>query len=303
MSTNHNHNHTAPPAGNIGKAFAWGVWLNSIFIATEITFGLIAGSVALIADATHNFSDVIGLLLSWGALILARRIPWGRFTYGYRSATILSVLASTALLFVAVGWIVWSAIGRFGKPIEVESGIVILVALVGIGINGFSAWLLSKGQRDLNVKSAFLHLLADAAVSAGVVVAGILIYFTGWNVIDPIVSLVISAVVLWGGWAVLRDAMKLALNAVPDSVPLPDVRKYLEGLKGVVRVHDLHVWAMSTTETALTAHLVMPQGNSDDLFLHNACHELHERFNIGHATLQTEKGEGEECDLAPEEVV
>lgn len=298
-----NHNHTAASPSTIGRAFAWGVGLNTFFIATEITFGLIAGSVALIADAAHNSSDVLGLLLSWGALILARRIPWGRFTYGYRSATILSVLASTALLFVAVGGIVWSAIGRFGQPIEVESGIVMLVALVGIGVNGFSAWLLSRGNADLNVKSAFMHLLADAAVSAGVVVAGILIYFTGWNVIDPIVSLVISVVILWSGWGVLRDAVKLSLNAVPDSVSLPEVRKYLEGLQGVARVHDLHVWAMGTTETALTAHLVMPQGNTDDVFLHTACQDLHERYGIGHPTLQIEKGEGEECDLAPEEVV
>lgn len=303
MSTDHNHNHTAPPSGNIGRAFAWGVGLNSFFIATEVTFGLIAGSIALIADAAHNFSDVLGLLLSWGALILARRIPWGRFTYGYRSATILSVLASTALLFVAVGGIVWSAIGRIGEPIAVESGIVMLVALVGIGINGLSAWLLSHGTADLNVKSAFMHLLADAAVSAGVVIAGGIIYFTGWNVVDPLVSLAIATVILWGGWGVLRDAVKLSLNAVPDSVRLPEVRKYLETLPGVARVHDLHVWGMSTTETALTAHLVMPEGNAGDSFLHNVCRELHERFTIGHATLQIERGEGKECDLAPEEVV
>lgn len=303
MSAIHNHNNAALPSANIGKAFAWGVGLNSFFIATEITFGLIAGSIALIADAAHNSSDVLGLLLSWGALILARRIPWGRFTYGYRSATILSVLASTGLLFVALGGIVWSAIGRFGEPTEVESGIVILVALVGIGVNGFSAWLLSRGNADLNVKSAFLHLLADAAVSAGVVAAGILIYFTGWNIIDPIVSLAISAVILWGGWGVLRDAVKLSLNAVPDSVHLLDVRKYLEELQGATRVHDVHIWAMSTTETALTAHIVMPQENPGDVFLHNVCSELHERFGIGHATLQIEKGEGKECDLAPDAVV
>jgi len=178
-----------------------------------------------------------------------------------------------------------------------------LVALLGIGVNGLSAWLLSRGNHDLNVKSAFMHLLADAAVSAGVVVAGVLIYFTGWNVIDPIVSLVISAVILWGGWGVLRDALKLSLNAVPDSVQLPDVRKFLEELDGVARVHDLHVWAMSTTETALTAHIVMPQGSLGDVFLHNVCHELHERFGIGHATLQIEKGEGEECYLASDMVV
>lgn len=303
MSKDHKHNIPNTGSSNIGRAFAWGVGLNSFFIATEITFGLIAGSIALIADAAHNFSDVLGLLLSWGALILARRIPWGRFTYGYRSATILSVLASTALLFVAVGGIVWSAIGRFGEPIEVASGIVILVALVGIGINGFSAWLLSRGNADLNVKSAFMHLLADAAVSAGVVVAGIIIYFTGWNVVDPIVSLVISAVVLWGGWGVLRDAVKLALNAVPDSVSLSEVKKHLEGLQGVARVHDLHVWAISTTHTALTAHLVMPQGNPGDEFLHKSCRDLHDKYGIGHATLQIERGEGEECELAPDEIV
>lgn len=303
MSDHSHQKHAATSSANIGKAFAWSVGLNSFFIATEITFGLIAGSIALIADAAHNSSDVLGLLLSWGALVLARRIPWGRFTYGYRSATILSVLASTALLFVAVGGIVWSAVGRFGQPIEVESGIVIVVALIGIGVNGFSAWLLSRGNTDLNVKSAFMHLLADAAVSAGVVVAGILIYFTGWSIIDPIVSLIISAVILWGGWGVLRDAVKLSLNAVPESVRLPEVRKYLETLPGVVRIHDVHVWPISTTEIALTAHVVMPGTHPGDDFLHKSFRDLHDKFGIGHATLQIEKGEGEDCELAPDAVV
>lgn len=299
----HDHNHTTPTPNNIGGAFAWGVGLNSAFIAIEITFGIIAGSVALIADATHNFTDVLGLLLAWGALALARRIPHGRYTYGYRSATILSVLVSTSILFVAVAGIVWSAIGRFGQPVEVQSGVVMLVAGIGIVINGLSAWLLSRGQADLNVKSAFLHLVADAAVSAGVVVAGAVIYFTGWGIVDPIVSLIISAVVLWGGWRVLRDAVKLSLNAVPESVRLGEVRTYLESLPGVDRIHDMHVWPISTTETALTAHLVMPGEHPGDDFLHKGCRDLHDKFGIGHATLQIEKGEGEECELAPDEVV
>ena len=303
MSASHNHNKVSTNSSSIGKAFAWGVGLNTVFIIVEVSFGLLAGSVALVADAAHNFSDVLGLLLSWGALALARRIPNGKYTYGYRSATILSVLASTAFLFVAVGGIVWSALGRFAEPAPVESGIVMIVAAVGILINGLSAWLLSRGNKDLNVKSAFIHLAADAAVSAGVVVAGIAIYFTGWNVLDPIVSILISVVVLWGGWGVLRDAVKLALNAVPDSVQLPEVRTYLETLSGVSRIHDVHVWPISTTEIALTAHLVIPKESCDDRFLHDVCHTLRERFGIAHATIQTEQGEGEECELAPDEVV
>ena len=193
------HIHPISASSNLGKAFAWGVGLNLSFIVLEVVFGHIAGSVALVADAAHNFSDVIGLLLSWGALILAQKIPQGRYTYGYRSATILAVLASTLFLFIAVGDIVWSAATRFGEPVEVQTGIVMIVATVGIGINGLSAWLLSRGQDDLNVKSAFIHLVGDAAISAGVVIAGIVIHFTKWNMLDSLVSIGISALVLWGG--------------------------------------------------------------------------------------------------------
>ena len=297
------HIHPISASSNLGKAFAWGVGLNLSFIVLEVVFGHIAGSVALVADAAHNFSDVIGLLLSWGALILAQKIPQGRYTYGYRSATILAVLASTLFLFVAVGDIVWSAATRFGEPVEVQTGIVMIVATVGIGINGLSAWLLSRGQDDLNVKSAFIHLVGDAAISAGVVIAGIVIHFTKWNMLDSLVSIGISALVLWGCWGVLRAALRLALNAVPESVRLDEVREYLKMLPGVTGAHDIHVWPISTTEIALTAHLIMPEGGRGDTFLHQTCRELHERFGIGHTTLQIEQGEGAECELEPDSVV
>lgn len=304
MSGNHSHSHNHNSKNqDMGSAFAWGVGLNSIFIVTEIVFGIISGSVALIADAIHNLSDVIGLVISWIAMIIAKRSPKGSYTYGYRSATILSVLLSTAILFVAVGGIVWSAIDRIGKPAEINSLTVMAVAGIGIVINGISAWILSRGKKDLNVRSAFLHLVADAAVSAGVVVAAIIIYYTGWSILDPIISLVISGVVLWSGWGVLKDAVHLSLNAVPKSVPLAELKDYLQNIKGVSKVHDIHVWPISTTEIAMTVHLVMPSHQGDDAFLHTVCHELKNRFGIEHATIQVENGVGPECDLESDLVV
>lgn len=297
------HSHGAENLKNgIGRAFAWGVGLNMAFIISEVVFGFIANSSALIADATHNFSDVLGLLLAWGAIILAKRIPTTNYTYGLRSATILSVLASTALLFAAVGAIIWSAINRFGEPVEVQSTLVMAVAAFGIFINGLSAYLLSKNQNDINIKAAFLHLVGDALVSAGVVVAGIIIYFSGWYIIDPIVSLLISAFILWSGWGVLKDAVKLSLNSVPNKIKIDEVKKYLLGLDGVKSLHDLHIWPISTTETALTAHLIV-NITGDDKFLHDISHNLHEIFDIDHATIQIEKGEGAECKLEPDDVV
>jgi len=300
---NHKHDHSHSHSKNMGPAFAWGIILNSIFIVCEIIFGIISGSVALIADATHNLSDVIGLIMSWVASLLAKKNPQGKYTYGYRSATILSVLISTTVLFVAVGGIMWSAINRIGQPVEIQSIVVMIVAGIGILINGISAYLLSKGQEDLNVKSAFLHLLADAVVSAGVVIAGIVIYFTGWNIIDPIISIGISLVVLWSGWGVLKDAIKLALNATPNSISINEVKEYLQNLNGVTKIHDVHIWGMSTTEIAMTAHLVIPNYLGDDKFIHETCHQLKDRFGISHATLQIEKGEGAECELEPDNVV
>lgn len=303
MHDHSGHSHGEIKETNMGPLFAWGVGLNVVFASIEIVFGLLSNSVALVADATHNFSDVLGLILAWGALMLAKKIPNGRYTYGYRSATILSVLVSTTLLFVAVGGIVWSALGRFTHPEPITGMTMIAVAAVGIFINGISAWLLSKGNNDLNVKSAFMHLIADAAVSAGVVLAGILIYFTGWTMIDPIISLVISVVVIWTGWGVLRDAIKLSLNAVPKSIDIEKVKTYLENLEGVTKLHDLHIWPLSTSETALTGHLVIPSATHNDDFLHKVAHELKDKFGIGHTTIQIEKSEDDDCHLSPESVV
>jgi cobalt-zinc-cadmium efflux system protein len=261
---------------------------------------LAAHSVALLADAGHNFGDAIGLLLAWGAYALAKVGATERFTYGFRSATILSALCNAMLLLVATGAIAWAAILRFAEPAEVASVTVMVVAAAGIAINGFSAWLLMAGQKnDLNIRGAFAHLLADAAVSAGVVVAGGLIYLTDWVWIDPVASLVIAAVIVWGTWGLLRESLQLSMNAVPSGIAPGDIRRHLESLPGVAGVHDLHIWAMSTSENALTAHLVMRGGHPGDAFLLALCRDLHGKFRIHHPTIQIEMGDAGSCELEP----
>ncbi|MGE5159340.1 MAG: cation diffusion facilitator family transporter [Gemmatimonas sp.] len=306
----HAHDHSHPPghAGHrhgpqsFGFAFAIGVILNSAFVIAELIFGYRANSLALISDALHNFSDVIALLLAWGAAWLATRRPTELHTYGYRRASILAALVNAALLLLAVGGIVVEAIDRFHTPAEVAGRTVIVVAALGILVNGVTALLFMRGRHsDLNIRGAYLHMAADAVVSLGVVVAALVITLTGWRWVDPATSLAVAAVVLASGWDLARDSVNLALDAVPRSIEFADVRDYLAGLDGVSDVHDLHIWAMSTNETALTAHLVRP-GGSDDLFLHKVCDGLAHRFNIHHATLQMETSR-EACRLAPAEVV
>jgi len=299
----HGHEHSHAPA-TFGAAFAIAAAPNVALVVAQVIFGLAANSLALLADAGHNFGDCLGLLLAWGAYVLARRRPTPHFTYGYGSASILSALVNVVTLLVATGGIAWEAIRRLGNPGEVAGGTVIIVAAAGIVVNGVSAWLLMAGRKgDLNIRGAFLHLVGDAAVSAAVVVAGIVILFTGWTVIDPIASLVVAAAILWSSWSLLRESFRLSLDAVPSGIDPETVRAFLATLPGVTSTHDLHIWAMSTTGTALTCHLVMPGGHPGDGFLAQTCHELEHRFAINHATFQIEVGDADICRLEPDHVV
>lgn len=286
--SHHDHSHAHAPK-DFGFAFALGTALNLGFVGIEALFGFIANSTALLADAGHNLSDVIGLLIAWGAALLAKRPATERFTYGLRSTSILAALGNALLLMFACGGIAWEALGRFAQPQLVEGLTVIVVAGLGILVNGFTAWLFMAGRKsDLNIRGAYLHMVADAGVSLGVVIVGVVILLTGWLWLDPLASLAIVAVILWSTWGLLRDSIGLALHAVPAHIRLADVKSCLEGLPGVTRVHHVHVWAMSTNEVALTAHLVMPGGHPGDAFFKQAGHVLHERFGIEHPTLQIE---------------
>ena len=301
-SGGHGHHHHAHGPASYDRAFAIGTALNLGFVLVEAVFGVIANSVALLADAGHNLSDVLALLLAWGAAWLTRRQPTSRHTYGFGSSSILASLINAMLLLVAVGAIAFEAIGRIFRPEPVAEFTVIWVAAAGILVNGATAWMFMRGrERDINIRGAYLHMAADAGVSLGVVVAALLIMVTGWQWLDPAISLCIAAVVLVSGWGLARDSLNLAMDAVPKGIDLPEVRDYLAGVDGVLDVHDLHIWAMSTNETALTAHLVRPGGH-DDAFLHHVCAGLSHRFGIHHATLQIEVS-GETCKLAPAEMV
>jgi cobalt-zinc-cadmium efflux system protein len=282
------HAHNLP--ATFGKAFAIGITLNIVYVVAQVMFGFAAHSLALLADAGHNLGDVMGLFLAWGASILAQRRPTSRYTYGLRRSTILASLANAILLLVAVGGITWEAIRRFGQHEEVAGITVIWVAALGVVINGVTALLFVAGrERDLNIKGAFLHMAADAAVSAGVVLAGLLILISGWWWLDPIVSLLINAVIVWGTWGLLRDSLDMTMDAVPAGIDVPSVQDYLRGLPGITDFHHLHIWPLSTTETALTVHLVKPQPEGDDELIGTACRELSVRFRIDHATIQFER--------------
>ncbi len=292
----HDHSHAHGHAGHshapdtFGFAFAIGVALNTLFVAAEVIFGYAANSLALISDAVHNFSD------------LARKRPTQQHTYGYRRASILAALINAGLLLIAVGGIAVEAINRIREPADVAGWTVVLVATLGIVVNGGTALLFMRGRHgDLNIRGAYLHMAADAGVSLGVVVAAFAIMLTGWQWVDPAISLCIAAVVLASGWGLAKDSVNLALDGVPKGIELADVKDYLGQLQGVTEVHDLHIWAMSTNETALTVHLVRP-GGYEDSFLHGVCEELSHRFNIQHATLQIEAG-SDVCKLAPAELV
>ena len=290
----HSHaSHSRVPA-NFNTAFAIGIGLNTAYVLFEVAFGILAHSLALLADAGHNMSDVLGLLLAWGASAMAKSVPTKRRTYGLRSTSILAALFNAILLLISVGAIAWEAMRRFKAPTEVAASTVIWVSLLGIAINSATALMFVSGRKnDLNIRGAFLHMAADAAISAGVVLAGVAILWTGGNWIDPVVSLLICAVIVWGTWDLLRESVNLALQAVPKEIEPDTVERYLAQLPGIAKVHDLHIWAMSTTEAALTAHLVKPDGKLDDPLLEQIQNELQDRFGIGHMTVQLECGN---CD-------
>jgi cobalt-zinc-cadmium efflux system protein len=298
------HGHSHAPA-SFDRAFLIGIALNTGFVIAEAAYGFIANSLALLADAGHNLSDVLGLLLAWVAASLAKRRPSARFTYGMKRTPILASLANAMLLLVASGAIVLEAVRRFSDPAPVAEATVIWVALVGIVINGVTALGFMAGRKnDLNIRGAFLHMVADAVVSLGVVVSGVVILYTGWLWLDPAVSIVIALVIVAGTWSLLKESINLSLDAVPERIDRRAIERYLSGLPGVSEVHDLHIWAMSTTEVALTAHLVRPGATLDDGLLARACTDLSTRFGIGHATLQIESGDpAHPCILAPSEVV
>ena len=283
------HGHSHAPK-DFGRAFLIGIILNTGFVIVEAVYGWISGSMALIADAGHNLSDVLALLLAWGASVAAKRPPNERFTYGYKSSTILAALANAALLLVAIGAIAFETAHRISNPQPVQGMTMVIVAGIGIAINTGTALLFLRGrEHDLNIRGAFLHMAADALVSLGVVLAGIAIIYTGALWIDPAVSLVIVAVIAWGTWGLLKDSVAMSLLAVPKGISEKSVRTYLASLDGVEAVHDLHIWPMSTTETALTAHLVMPAGHPGDEFLSEVADELEHHHRIHHATIQIEK--------------
>jgi cobalt-zinc-cadmium efflux system protein len=281
----HGHHH-APQ--DFGMAFLLAILLNTGFVVVEAVFGLLYGSVALVADAGHNLSDVLALILAWAASAAAKRAPSERFTYGYKSSTILAALANALLLAVAIGAILFETVRRLFEPAEPQGMVMAIVAGVGIAINAGTAALFLRGQDDLNIRGAYLHMAADALVSAGVVIAGLVILFTGLWWIDPLVSFAIVAVIAWATWGLAKDSLRLGLLAVPARIDVGEVRAHLAGLEGVEQVHDLHIWPMSTTETALTAHLVMAEKPRNATFLQDLSDGLEARFGIGHSTIQVE---------------
>ena len=299
----HGSGHAHAPA-SFGKAFALGIALNIAFVVVEAAYGFLSNSVALLADAGHNLGDVLGLAVAWLASELVKRAPTDRFTYGLRGSSILAALFNAMFLLVTAGAISWEAIQRLGSPEPVAGKTVMIVAAIGILINGATAWLFASGRKgDINIRGAFLHMASDALVSAGVVVAGLVIVLTGWLWLDPAVSLLINAVIIWGTWSLLRESFAMSLAAVPAHVAMDEVKSFLAAQPGVKSVHDLHIWSMSTTETALTCHLVMAEGHPGDAFLHDMAEKLEHRFKINHPTVQIEVDPHLACALAPADVV
>lgn len=294
----HSHDH----AIDYGRAFAIGVALNGAFIVAEVVFGLFSHSLTLLADAGHNLGDVLGLLMAWGASNLQERSPTERYTYGFRRTSVLAALFNALLLLVSVGAIAWEAIRRIVNPEPVAGLTIIWVAAAGVLVNGVTAWMFASGRKgDLNIRGAFLHMAADAAVSVGVVIAGLILLRTGWLLVDPISSLLIVVIILWGTWGLFRDSLNLALDAVPAGIDLPAVKSWLEELPEVSALHHLHVWGLSTTEAACTAHIVKRDPSLDDDLLRRIADGLHDRFGIEHTTVQFESCLAPDCPMESEE--
>lgn len=291
----HNHAGHSHQPRDFGRAFGIGIVLNTLYSVGEAAVGIVIGSLGLVADAGHNLSDVLSLAVAWGASHLARKPPTGRFTYGYARSPILASLFNALLLFGAMAIVAWEALHRLQHPEPVPGMPMVWVSLVGLAVNGGTALLFAKGRSDLNIRGAYLHMVADAAVTLGVLLSGVVILYTGAEWVDPVVSLVIVAVVLWGTWGLFRDAMKLSLDAVPEGIDHGEVWRALLTLPGVTDIHDLHIWALSTTENALTVHLVVPEPVVESAFLiQDACRLLHDRFEIAHTTIQVESGDTSE---------
>jgi cobalt-zinc-cadmium efflux system protein len=293
----HAHEHTT-----FGKAFAIGIALNVAIVLLQAIFGFLSNSVALLADAGHNLSDVLSLVAAWAAIWLGKKAPTQRFSYGLKGSSIIAALFNAVLLLIVMGALSWEAIRRLFAPEPVAGETVMIVAAVGMIFNGITAWLFVRGHHDLNIRGAYLHMAADAGVSAGVILAGLIILITGWLWVDPVVSLIVNAVIVWGTWGLLTESVAMTLNATPSGVKAADVCDFLKAQQGVADVHDMHIWPMSTTETALTVHLVMPQGHPGDAFLLELGESLRKRFNIVHPTVQVES-QGTHCPLAPEHVI
>ena len=277
----HEHTHHA----RYDRAFSIGISLNIAFVLVEAFYGWQADSLALLSDAGHNLSDVLGLLIAWGGFYLARLRPNPKHTYGWGRATIMAALFNALILLIAVGGIAWEAIARFNHPVPIQGSTVMLVAAIGVVINGITAWLFMSGNK---VRGAFLHMAADALVSLGVVVSGAVFIWTGWTWLDSVMSLLIALVILFSTWGLLRQSLSLSLDGVPTAIALDQVAAYLSALTGVSAIHDLHIWAISTTKIALTVHLVMPDGGANDDFLQLVAKKLHDEFAIEHATIQIE---------------
>ncbi len=296
------HSHHHGPA-SYNKAFLFGIILNTLFVIVEAAYGYLSHSLSLVADAGHNLSDVLALILAWAASLLSKKLPSERRTYGYRRSSILAALFNAIFLLAAIFIIAWEAIQRFGNPEPVTGSTVIWVAAVGIAINAATALLFLSGRKgDLNVRGAFLHMAADAGVSLGVVIAGIVILFTGWLWLDPVVSLLIVAVIFISTWGLLKDSLNMALDSVPPEIDAAAIRSYLSTLPNVTNVHDLHIWGMSTTETALTVHLIVSVTSNNDQIIQQAVQELHDQFGIEHPTIQIENGTYP-CRLAGEDTL
>lgn len=300
----HGHDHDAPVVHDLTPAFRWAVTLNAGYVVIELIAGLATGSLSLLADAAHNLTDVAGLLIAWGAAVLAARPPSSRFTYGFGRSTILAALANAIAILIGVGAVIWEAVGRFSEPVEVPGAMILAVALVGVAINTGTALLFRTSRySDLNAEGAFLHMAADAGVSVAVVIAAAGILLTGWAWLDPAVAILVSVLIAWTAFGLLRSGIGLSLDGVPSAIHRENVATWLLARPGVASLHDLHIWSLSTTRIAMTAHLIMPDGHPGDGFLDQVAEELAHEYGISHTTLQVETGDTDQCQLKPDDVI